>query len=72
MPMRGELPPISVRPHSRWATAQLGWSRILAVISNPDFQYVLIFCAIGLLLTINAMLHFPGFGGEFAELSVIP
>jgi hypothetical protein len=32
---------------------------ILSAIANPEFVAVVIFCVIGLLLTLNVMLRFP-------------
>ncbi len=37
-------------------------SRFVAAISNPDFVAIAIFCAIGLLATVNLMLHVPDVG----------
>jgi hypothetical protein len=33
---------------------------LLEVIANPEFVSVAIFCAIGLLLTLNVILRLPG------------
>jgi len=33
---------------------------LLNVIANPEFVSVAVFCAIGLLLTLNVMLRVPG------------
>jgi len=72
MPMRGELPAVAARPYTRAATAETGWSRFVAVISNPDLQSVIAFCAIGFLLTINVVLRFPDFGEAVAQLALFP
>jgi hypothetical protein len=37
-------------------------SRIVAAITNPDFIAIAIFCAIGLLATINLVLRIPDIG----------
>jgi hypothetical protein len=72
MPMRGKLPPVAVRSHAPVSAAETGWSWFVAAISNPDLQSVAIFCAIGLLATINAVLRFPDFGAALAQLAVFP
>lgn len=36
--------------------------RLLAAISRPDFITIVAFCLIGLLLTLNVILRFPGLG----------
>jgi hypothetical protein len=35
---------------------------ILGAITNPEFIAVVIFCAIGLLVTLNVLLRFPDWG----------
>jgi hypothetical protein len=37
-------------------------SRFVAAISDSDFVAVAVFCAIGLLATVNLMLHVPNVG----------
>jgi hypothetical protein len=64
--MRDELPGVAVR-----ATAPTGWRRIAAAIACADAQAVAIFCAIGFLATINAVLLFPDFGEAFARLAML-
>lgn len=70
MPMRGELPPITARL-STCASAR-GWSRLTAVLLNPDLQAIAAFCTIGILLTVNAVLWFPDFGELVAQLASFP
>lgn len=73
MPMRGELQPISTRDYAEQSSSSdNAWSRIAAIVFKSDLQAVAIFCAIGLLLTINVMVYFPDFGLQLAELSVFP
>lgn len=73
MPMRGELPPVSTRAYTQRPSvlAKL-WPRIVAVLGNGDLQAVVLFCAIGLLLTFNLVTRFPDFGAQAAALSVFP
>jgi hypothetical protein len=34
---------------------------LVGVATNPEFVSVVVFCAIGLLITLNVVLRFPGF-----------
>ena len=74
MPMRGELRPDAARPYRDRVTAAApdGWWRLGAVISNPDLQAAFLFCVIGFLATVNAVLYFPDFGEMVAQLAVFP
>ena len=47
-------------------------SRSGAVLGGGDLQAVALFCAIGLLLTVNVIIRFPDFGQQLAELAVFP
>jgi uncharacterized membrane protein YdfJ with MMPL/SSD domain len=38
------------------------WSRLVAVIANPELHIVVAFCLTGLLLTLNFILRFPDLG----------
>ena len=71
MPMRGELQPVRVRPYARQMEgAQRSW--VVAALTNRDFQVVAIFALIGLLATIDAVLHFPDFGAVMAQYAQFP
>jgi len=48
------------------------WSQLAAAVCNNDVQAVVLFCVIGLLLTINVIVRFPEFGAQVAELAVFP
>ncbi|MGB7560289.1 MAG: hypothetical protein WBL99_02355 [Candidatus Acidiferrales bacterium] len=73
MPMRGELPPVSTRAYARRPSAlENAWSQLAAAVCNNDVQAVVLFCGIGLLLTINVIVRFPEFGAQIAELAVFP
>ncbi len=52
--------PIPVRSPERPVATEP--SRFAAAISNPDFVAIAIFCAIGLLATVNLMLRIPNIG----------
>jgi len=48
---------------SMWTKGVASVSRTpLAATSTPDFQTVIAFCAIGLLVMLNVMLRFPDIG----------
>jgi hypothetical protein len=57
---RRDLQPLplryTVRPAITWQ------SRFANAISNPDFVAIAIFCAIGLLATVNLLLRVPNVG----------
>jgi len=64
MPMRGELPPIPARA----AKARREESSLLAALSNQELQCIAIFCAIGLLVELNALLHISDLGANLVGL----
>ena len=72
MPMRGELPTVTTRSYVRASTVKTAWAGLLATVCDPDLHCVVIFCAIGLLATINVMLRFPDFGQVAAALAIFP
>src|SRR5580700_531177 len=72
MPMRGELPIATARACIRQSAAESFWSSCFAIISNRDLHFVVGFCLVGFLLTINVVLRFPDFGETFAALQVFP
>jgi len=72
MPMRGELPTIKARSHTRASPVATGWSRLVAVICDPQLQTIVAFSTIGLLVMLNAALRFPEFGQTFAEFAQFP
>ena len=67
MPMRGELPTITTRTHTRASQFKAAWSRLSAVLFDPELQTVVAFSLIGLLLMLDAMLSFPDFGQTLTE-----
>lgn len=71
MPMRGELPDVAVRRCVQPPDGT-GWSPFPVSASDRDLQAVMMFAAIGLLATINAVLYFPDFGEALARLAVFP
>jgi len=73
MPMRGELPPISTRAYAQRSSAlENVLSSVAAIAGNRDLQAVVLFCAIGILLTFNVIVRFPDFGAQVAQLAVFP
>lgn len=65
MPMRGELP--GVRSPARALTGRRRSATVCA-----DAQAVAMFCAIGWLATVNALLLFPDFGETIARMAAAP
>jgi hypothetical protein len=72
MPMRGELPTVTTRTSTRASPVRAGWSRFVAVISDPELHTIVTFSLIGVLVMLNGMLLFPDFGLTFAELAQFP
>jgi hypothetical protein len=69
MPMRGELPTITTRIHTRASQFKTVWSRLAAVLFDPELQTVVAFSMIGLLVMLNVILRFPDFGQTFTEFA---
>jgi hypothetical protein len=70
--MRGELPTVVARPYDY--DSSLRYQRPQGVERNGyrDLQSVVAFCAIGLLLTVNMVLWFPGLGEMMSALEIFP
>jgi hypothetical protein len=43
------------------------WSWLAAAVKDPSLIAIVIFCTIGLLITLNLMLRFPDFGALIAQ-----
>jgi hypothetical protein len=72
VPMRGELPTVTARTYSRALPAKTGWSRFVAVVSNPELHTIIAFSVIGVLLMLNFALLFPDFGQIYSEAAQFP
>jgi len=72
MPLRSELPTATAQTCTRETAAETFRSPALAFVANRDFQAVVAYAVIGLLLTVNVVLRFPDFGQAFASLAVFP
>jgi hypothetical protein len=44
-----------------------GWSWLVAASRDPNLIAIVIFCAIGLLVTVNLILRFPDLGALIAQ-----
>jgi hypothetical protein len=51
-----------IPPLTQTKTTRTGWYQWVAAILASDLMAVVAFCAIGLLATLNVILHFPDFG----------
>ena len=71
MPVMRELQPLT-KPGRRGNAAKTAWSQFVATIINPDLVMVVVFCAIGLLVSANVMLHFPEVGATIVQLEQFP
>ena len=70
-PVVRELQPLTPTTRRRNA-AEAGWDRLAATFADPDFMAVAIFSAIGLLLTLNVIMHFPDFGAMVQPIDLFP
>ena len=43
------------------------WSWLAAAVKDPSLIAIVLFCAIGLLVTLNLMLRFPDLGAIIAQ-----
>jgi hypothetical protein len=43
------------------------WSEFLAIFSNPDLPMIVVFCLLGLLLTLTLILRFPDLGAVIEQ-----
>ena len=48
------------------------WHRIVTVTTNPDLLAVVLFCVIGLGLTINALVRHPDLGLMVEQFNAFP
>ncbi|MGA2895338.1 MAG: hypothetical protein ABSE22_20945 [Xanthobacteraceae bacterium] len=62
--LENPLDPRIIKREVPWNTVRKGtpWNRIVAVLRDPDFAAVAMFCAIGLLVAITLLLAFPQVG----------
>jgi hypothetical protein len=57
-----------IKPTDRRARkTETEWSRILAIIANPELHAMVAFCLIGLLITLNLILRFPDLGAVIEQ-----
>jgi hypothetical protein len=70
--MRGELPTVVARPYDYESSVRYQRPYRVERDAYRDLQSVVAFCAIGLLLTINMVLWFPGFGAMASALEIFP
>jgi hypothetical protein len=51
----------------RTKKATATWSWLAAAVKDPSLIAIVLFCAIGLLVTLNLILRFPEFGAIIAQ-----
>jgi hypothetical protein len=68
--MRGELRAVAATQNV--SAARAAWLRVQATMADTDLQCVVVFCVIGLLLTINIILRVPDFAATSATLNFFP
>jgi len=69
-PVTRQLQPLLKTGQSR--TGRTTWSRLLAELTDGHFLLIALFCAVGLLVTANLIVHFPAIGGVMLEYSAPP
>jgi hypothetical protein len=52
--------------------AKSSWHKVVAEMTDPVFIAIVIFCAIGLLITVNVALRFPGFVAVMGQFQQYP
>ena len=67
-----ELEPTAKPEDRRFKALQMTWDRIVAATTNPDLIAVTLFCAIGLLISLNLILRFPNAGLFVEQYNVLP
>jgi hypothetical protein len=68
-----ELEPTAKPEDRRFKTLQMTWDRIVAATTdNPSLIAVMLFCAIGLSITLNLILRFPDAGLLVEQHDVFP
>jgi hypothetical protein len=67
-----ELEPTAKPEDRRFKTLQMTWDRIVAATTNPNLIAVTLFCAIGLLISLNLILRFPDAGLFVEQYNVFP
>ncbi len=72
IPTVRELQPLVKPLDRRVKAAETAWHRILATVANTDLIMIVIFCAIGFLVTVNVVLRFPDFGATIEQLEQFP
>ena len=66
------LEPTAKPEDRRFKTRQMTWDRIVAATTNPNLIAVTLFCAIGLLISLNLILRFPDAGLFVEQYNVFP
>jgi hypothetical protein len=72
LPMMRDLQPLTKLNARRETAAEAAWRRIVAAVTSPDLVAVATFCAIGLAITINVLLHHPALGLTIEQLGLFP
>lgn len=72
MPVTRELRPELKLAARRDAAIDIAWRWIATATTNPDLLAVVLFCVIGLGLTITVLLRHPGLGLMSEQLDLFP
>jgi hypothetical protein len=65
LPAGSKLQPLTKPRNLR--SAETSWDRFIAAINNTELLVIIAFCTLGLLITLNVMLRFPGFGAVIEQ-----
>ena len=52
--------------------ARSAWLQLVAALKDPDLIAVVLFCAVGLMITVNAALHVSDFGAVMEQYGQFP
>ncbi len=72
MPVTRDLQPMMKRKDRRATIIDAVWQRIVTLATNPDLLAVVLFCVIGLGLTINLVVRHPDLGAIIQRSDLYP
>jgi hypothetical protein len=72
LPMMRDLQPLTKFNERRETAIEDAWQRIVAAVTSPDLIAVATFCAIGLGITIDVLVHHPDLGLTIEQLNLLP
>jgi hypothetical protein len=71
-PVERKLQPLEKYVDRRGKEKETDWNRSVATVTHPELIIVIVFCAIGLLVTANVGLRIPDFSAMIAQFAQFP